>query len=750
MATQQFETVTLGIEGMTCSSCVAHVEKALTEIPGVSASVSLVTKSAQVVFPTSVAPAELVARVASTGYTATLPAESAHDPAHQHGDVSDSRAESARVPVRLIIAGALTIPVILLAMIPSLQFLGWQWVSLLFTTPVVLWCGWPFHRATFRALRHGLLTMDTLVTLGTGAAFGWSVYALFFGSAGMLGMHHSFDLVAWQSDPLSNLYLEVASGVTFFLLLGRYLEDRASASAHDALRELGSLAATTATRLIGDREEQIPATELAVADLFLVRPGETIPTDGIVRRGTASIDMSALTGESLPVRVDVGDAVVGATILLEGSLTVTATRVGANTRLAHVSALVTEAQLKKSSVQRLADRISSVFVPIVIALAVVTAAAWMIAGAPLSTGLTCAIAVLVIACPCALGLATPVAMLVATGRAAQLGIIISGPRAIEASGTLDTVVLDKTGTVTTGRMSVQRVHVATGTSVDDLVRRVAALERGSEHPIARAVRDYGASLGHGDTVPVENFRSVPGAGVDGTVESAHVFVGTEEWMRVNGLALQTAENAALERARSEGAIAVLAGWDERVRGVVVVADTVRPDSARAIRAFAGLGLRPILLTGDHETVARNVAAQVGITDVVAGATPESKFATLERLSAQGRRVAFIGDGVNDASALTQARLGIAMGSGTDVAIAASDITLLRATLGAGVDALALAQRTLSTIRANLFWALAYNVAAIPLAAFGLLNPMIAGAAMAFSSLFVVLNSLRLRRFRSLS
>lgn len=738
MAEHTTSTIVLGVEGMTCSSCVARVEKSLNELPGVHASVNLATKSAKVEFPSDTPETALVEQVTKLGYSATLPQSNHIASEHQHAGVG-----AVSLLERLIISVVLSVPVIVLAMVPAWQFDYWQWVSLLLATPVVFWCGYPFHRATFINLRHGTLTMDTLITMGTFAAYGWSLYALIFGEVGMVGMSHDMELFAWQADPTHNIYLEVAAGVTTFLLLGRYLEERSQRSAGAALRALGELKATEARVLREGIEELIPAESLQVGDVFIVRPGEIIPTDGVVLEGEAAVDESALTGESFPVDVAAESRVTGSTIVLDGQLIIRATEVGRNTRMSQLAALVEDAQLHKAAVQKLADRISAVFVPIVIAIALVTLVAWIVLGGGAAAGATAAIAVLVIACPCALGLATPVALLVGTGRAAQMGIIISGPDAIESSSHIDTIVLDKTGTVTTGIMSVSAVTFDSETDENIALAFLAAVEARSEHPIARAI------VRHADQprlLEVEQFRSTAGQGVRGVVSGHEVVAGTEAWMLSQNLSVGPEMHAALRTARSHGATAVLAGWDEQVRMVVEVSDTIKPDSAESITELGALGLDVLLLTGDHEDAAQSIASQVGISHVSAGASPEQKIAHIIELQNQGHRVAMVGDGVNDAAALAQADLGIAMGTGTDVAIAASDITLVRGTLTAAVDAIRVSRRTLRIIRGNLFWAFAYNVAAIPLAALGFLNPMLAGAAMAFSSLFVVLNSLRLRSF----
>jgi Cu+-exporting ATPase len=736
MTTDATSTVVLDIEGMTCSSCVARVEKSLTELPGVTAAVNLATNTARVEFPRAVTTDALLAQVSKIGYSAHLP--------QLH--TSDQPAESSAIRVRLYLAIALTAPLIAVAMVPAWQFMYWQWVSFALATPVVFYCGWPFHRATFINLRHGTLTMDTLITMGTLAAYTWSVYALVFGMAGMPGMRHGLELFAWQSDPTGNIYFEVAAGVTTFLLLGRFLEDRSKRTAGAALRALGQLKATEAVVLRGGVEQIIPAAQLRVGDEFIVRPGGIIATDGVVIAGRASVDESSLTGESMPVGVRLDAMVTGSTIVLDGQLTVRATQVGENTRMSQLARLVEDAQLHKAAVQRLADRISAIFVPIVIGLAALTFLGWFVAGQSVAAGFTAAVAVLVIACPCALGLATPVALMVGTGRAAQLGIIISGPDAIEASNKIDTVVLDKTGTVTSGAMSVTDVQLLSDADATDALRAIAAVESSSEHPLAQAIVRHVLTSSQDQLPAVTDFHSTAGFGVSGVVAQHTVFVGTERWLAQNHIELSVADLQIIAAQRASGASVILAGWDGKLHAAISIADTVRPDSREAVRQFTERGLNVVLLTGDHIDVARTVAAQVGITEVQGGITPEGKVAAVIELQRAGRRVAMIGDGVNDAAALAQADLGIAMGTGTDVAIAASDITLMRANLAAAVQAIQLSRHTLRTIHGNLFWAFAYNVAAIPLAALGFLNPMLAGAAMAFSSLFVVLNSLRLRRF----
>jgi Cu+-exporting ATPase len=612
---------------------------------------------------------------------------------------------------------------------------------------VVVYGGLPFHRAALTNLRHGAATMDTLISMGTLAAFGWSLWALFLGGAGIPGMTHPFRLSVERGAGTSALYLEVAAGVTVFLLAGRYVEARSKRRAGAALRALLDLGAKDVAVLRDGVETREPVDRLAVGDRFVVRPGEKIATDGTVDEGTSAVDASMVTGESVPVEVGPGDTVVGGTVNAGGRLIVTATRVGADTQLAQMARLVEQAQTGKAAVQRLADRISGVFVPIVIALAAATLGYWIGTGSGTTAAFTAAVAVLIIACPCALGLATPTALLVGTGRGAQLGILIKGPEVLESTKRADTVVLDKTGTVTTGRMTLVEVIPADGQDRTELTRLAGAVEAASEHPIAQAIARAAADA-VGTLPPVTGFANIEGLGVRGTVDGREVLVGRVRLLREAGLDIPPDLDDARTRAEEAGRTAILAGWDGRARGVLAVADVVKPTSARAIAALRDLGLTPVLLTGDNATVARAVAAEVGIDEVIAEVLPAEKVDVVKRLQDRGKVVAMIGDGVNDAAALAQADLGLAMGTGTDVAIEASDLTLVRGDLLAAVDAIRLSRRTLRTIKGNLFWAFAYNVAALPLAAAGLLNPMIAGAAMAFSSVFVVTNSLRLRRFRT--
>ncbi|MDQ3456533.1 MAG: copper-translocating P-type ATPase, partial [Actinomycetota bacterium] len=650
---------------------------------------------------------------------------------------------------RLLVSLVLTIPVIAMAMVPPLQFTYWQWLSLTLAAPVVLWGAYPFHKAAWANLRHGTSTMDTLISMGTLAALGWSLYALFFGTAGVPGMRHPFELTISRMDGAANIYLEAAAGVTTFILAGRYFEARSKRRAGAALRALLELGAKEVSVLRDGREERIGVDQLSTGDLFVVRPGEKIATDGVIADGSSAVDASMLTGESVPVEVGPGDTVAGATVNAGGRIVVRATRIGSDTQLAQMARLVEEAQNGKAEVQRLADRVSGIFVPIVIALAAATLGFWIGTGAGLAAGFTAAVAVLIIACPCALGLATPTALMVGTGRGAQLGILIKGPEVLESTRKIDTVVLDKTGTVTTGRMTLLEVIPAAGEDAEQVLRLAGALEDASEHPIAQAIA-VGAAQRTGTLPAVADFANVEGLGVQGLVDGHAVLVGRTRFLADWSLPLSTELAAAKAAAEADGKTAVAVGWDGRARGVLVVADAIKTTSAEAITQLRALGLTPVLLTGDNETVARTVAAQVGIDDVIAEVLPQDKVDVIKRLQGEGRTVAMVGDGVNDAAALAQADLGLAMGTGTDVAIEASDLTLVRGDLRAAADAIRLSRRTLGTIKGNLFWAFAYNVAALPLAAAGLLNPMLAGAAMAFSSVFVVTNSLRLRRFKALA
>ena len=746
------ERVELEITGMTCASCAARIQKKLNRVDGVTATVNYATERADVVHDPSVTTADLVAVVEKAGYGAFLPRAASTEASTPEGGTGEAESADAGarhladLRARLLTALVLSVPVVVLAMVPVLRFTYWQWASLTLAAPVVVYGGWPFHRAALVNLRHGAATMDTLVSLGTLAAFAWSVYALFLGTAGEPGMRETFALTAGGTDGSGQIYLEAAAGVTTFILAGRYFEARSKRRAGAALRALLELGAKDVSLLRDGRETRVPTDRLAVGDRFVVRPGEKIATDGEVVQGTSAVDASMITGESVPVEVAAGDAVVGGTVNAGGRLIVRAARVGADTRLAQMAKLVADAQNGKARVQRLADRISGVFVPVVIGLALLTLAGWLVFGGGPSAAFTAAVAVLIIACPCALGLATPMALMVGTGRGAWLGILIKGPEVLEATRDIDTVVLDKTGTITTGRMALAAVVPAAGVDEELALRLAGAVEAASEHPVARAVA-AGAAERVGPLPEVTGFGNAEGRGVAGTVGGRAVVVGRPALLAERGMPVDGELAAALEEAQARGETAVVAGWDGAARAVLTVADTVKPTSTDAVRRLRRLGLRPVLLTGDNATVAHTVAASVGIDEVIAEVMPEDKVATVRRLQDDGRVVAMVGDGVNDAAALARADLGLAMGTGTDAAIEAGDLTLVRGDLRAAADAIRLSRRTLATIKGNLFWAFAYNVAALPLAAAGLLNPMIAGAAMAFSSVFVVSNSQRLRRFR---
>lgn len=751
--------VELVIGGMTCASCANRIEKKLNKLDGVTATVNYATEKARVDFTGDVSPEALIATVEQAGYTAALPAPKKTET--DETPVAEDPTASLRT--RLIVSALLTVPVIAMAMIPALQFTNWQWLSLTLAAPVVIWGALPFHKAAWTNLKHGTATMDTLVSMGTLAAFGWSLFALFWGTAGTPGMKHPFELTIARMDGTGSIYLEAAAGVTTFILAGRYFEARSKRRAGAALkallelgakdvavlrpRTIGSGGARTALGAEERVETRIPVEQLVVGDEFIVRPGEKIATDGVITEGTSAVDASMLTGESVPVEVGVDDAVTGATVNVGGRLVVRATRIGADTQLAQMAQLVEDAQTGKAQAQRLADKISGIFVPIVIALAVATLGFWLGTGGSIAAAFTAGVAVLIIACPCALGLATPTALMVGTGRGAQLGILIKGPEVLESTRKVDTIVLDKTGTVTTGKMTLLDVITAEGELRSQVLELAGALEDSSEHPIAQAIAK-GARDEFGTLAPVEDFANVEGLGVQGVVDGHAVIVGRARLLADWSQPLDEKLETALAEAESAGKTAVAIGWDGKARGVLVVADAVKPTSAQAIAQFRELGLTPILLTGDNARAARAIGDEVGIAEVIAEVLPQDKVETVKRLQAEGKVVAMVGDGVNDAAALAQADLGLSMGTGTDVAIEASDLTLVRGDLRAAADAIRLSRRTLATIKGNLFWAFAYNVAAIPLAMAGLLNPMLAGAAMAFSSVFVVSNSLRLRRFKS--
>jgi P-type Cu+ transporter len=739
------DQIDLTIGGMTCASCAMRIEKRLNKLDGVVATVNYSTEKARVDSTGSIDPAALIAEVEKAGYTAHIPQDTSATSRSEPTENDPARS----LRVRLTVSAVLTVPVVAFAMIPALQFDYWQWLSLTLAAPVVVWGALPFHQAAWTNLRHGAATMDTLISIGTIAAFSWSLYALFFGTAGQTGMTHPFELTISRTDGSGNIYLEAAAGVTTFILAGRYFEARSKRQAGSALRALLALGAKDVTVIREGVETRIPIEDLFVGDIFVVRPGEKIATDGVIEEGTSAVDASMVTGESVPADVVAGDRVVGGTVNTSGRLRVKATRVGSMTQLAQMAKMVEDAQNGKAQAQRLADAISGVFVPIVIALAVGTLGFWLGNGAGITAAFTAAVAVLIIACPCALGLATPTALMVGTGRGAQLGILIKGPEVLESTKTIDTVVLDKTGTVTSGKMTLHEVIVADGEDRVTVLRIAGALENASEHPIANAIAEA-ARVETGELAPVEGFANTQGLGVQGVVEGRAVVAGRasflSDWSQHLGPTLGAAKSAA----EADGKTAVVVGWDGAVRGVLVVADTIKESSSEAVRQMRELGLRPVLLTGDNQPAARAVAAAVGIDEVYAEVLPQDKVDVIRKLQGQDRNVAMVGDGVNDAAALAQADLGLAMGTGTDAAIEAADLTLVRGDQRSVVDAIRLSRRTLRTIKGNLFWAFAYNVAALPLAAAGLLNPMLAGASMALSSVFVVSNSLRLRRFKPLT
>jgi Cu+-exporting ATPase len=726
--------VELAISGMTCASCANRIERKLSKLQGVTASVNFATEKAHVSYPETITTDDLLKTVEAAGYAAQLPAPP-RDVDHAPVETMDPLLQ------RLVVSTVLGVPVIAMAMIPALQFIDWQWASLTLAAPVVVWGAWPFHKAAWANLRHASTTMDTLISGGVLAAFAWSLFALFFGTAGMPGMTHPFELTIRRTDGTDNIYLEAAAGVTVFLLAGRWFEQRAKRRAGAALTALLELGAKDVTVVRDGVEGTVPIGRLRVGDRFVVRPGEKVATDGVVESGTSAIDASLLTGESVPVEVGPGDPVVGTTVNAGGRLVVRAEKIGADTQLAQLARLVEAAQTGKAQVQRLADRISGVFVPIVIVLSVATLVFWLAIGAGGTAAFTAAVAVLIIACPCALGLATPMALLVGTGRGAQLGIVIKGPEVLESTRRVDTIVLDKTGTVTTGTMTLVEV-----VGDAEVARLGGALEAASEHPVARAIA-AGSRERVGSLPEVEDFANVPGLGVQGSVDGHSVLVGRPPLLADWSQHLTPELQAAFDAAEATGRTAVVVGWDGEARGLFVVSDEVKPTSSEAVERLRALGLEPVLLTGDNRRAAETVARAVGIHEVVAGVLPEGKLENIRRLQAEGRTVAMVGDGVNDAAALAQADLGIAMGTGTDVAIEASDLTLVRGDLRVAADAIRLSRRTLAVIKGNLFWAFAYNIVGLPIAAAGLLNPMLAGGAMALSSVFVVSNSLRLRRFR---
>ncbi len=743
------QSVDLLVGGMTCASCATRIEKKLNRMPGVAATVNYATEKASVVMPDGTSVTDAIATIEATGYSAKLPEPAVQDNSGAQEPVERSD-EANSLRQRLIVSTILAVPVVALSMIPVLQFTNWQWLALTLAAPVAVWGAWPFHRAAWTNAKHGAATMDTLVSVGVFAALGWSLYALFFGMAGRAGMTMSFTFTVAPGAGTDEIYLEVASAVTVFLLAGRYFEARAKKQSGAALKALLELGAKEATIVLDGVETRVPIASLVVGDHFVVRPGEKIATDGEVVDGASAIDASMLTGEAVPVEVGPGDRVTGATLNVGGRLVVRALRVGADTELAQMGKLVEQAQAGKADVQRLADKVSAIFVPVVFGLALIALLGWLLVGAGATMAFTAAVATLIIACPCALGLATPTALLVGTGRGAQLGILIKGPQILESTRRVDTIVLDKTGTVTTGRMSLVSVVAVDTIDEQQLLGLAGAAEAGSEHPIAAAIVE-GARARIGSLPVPETFRSEQGLGVQAVVDGHLVQVGRPRWLAEHWqITIPDELASALVAFENSGRTAVAVAWDGEARGILAVSDTVKATSAAAVAHFRALGLRPILLTGDNERVAKAIAGEVGITDFTADVLPAEKADAIRALQKQGRVVAMVGDGVNDAVALATSDLGIAMGTGTDVAIEASDLTLVRADLLAAVDAIRLARRTLGTIKANLFWAFAYNIAAIPLAMLGLLNPLIAGAAMAFSSVFVVSNSLRLRRFRGVA
>lgn len=734
-------TTDLLVGGMTCAACVGRVEKKLGRLTGVSASVNLATGRARVSHPGTVSPQDLISVVEGAGYTAQLPpAEEADGAAPGSGSPGATGPDDAR---RLLITAALSLPVLVLSMVPALQFTNWQWLCFNLAAPVVGWSAGPFHQRALKGLRHATATMDTLVSLGVLASFAWSTYALFLGGAGQPGMRMPFSVLPGAGSGSAHLYLEATVSVPLFVLAGRYLEDRAKRGTGSALRALAELGAKDVELTTAERSRRIPVAELRVGQEFVVRPGEKVATDGVVTEGNSALDLALVTGESTPAEVGPGSAVVGAAVNVGGLLVVRATAVGADTQLARITRLVTDAQAGKARMQRLADAVAGVFVPAVVTVSCTVLGFWLGAGADGAAAVTAAVAVLVVACPCALGLAIPTAFLAATGRGAQLGVLIRGPEALERLHGIDTVVFDKTGTLTTGHMTLAETTVAEGASADEVLRLAGAVEYGSEHPIGRAVTTAARqAAGDGKLPPVTGFCAVPGSGVHGDVDGHRVAVGRPG----SRSTLPKALEEALDRAEAAARTAVVVEVDDRPAAVLAVGDTLRPAAYAAVRHLRALGIEPILVTGDSPVAARAVARQVGIDEVHAAVTPEGKAGIVAGLQADGCRVAVIGDGVNDAAALARADLGIAMGGGTDAAIGAADITLVREDMQAVVAAVRLTRRTLTTIRANLVWAFGYNVVTVPLAATGWLNPMFAALAMSCSSVLVVVNSLRLRTY----
>ncbi|WP_374064039.1 heavy metal translocating P-type ATPase [Corynebacterium belfantii] len=741
--------IDFGVTGMTCTSCSARVERKLNKVAGVEATVNYATETASVRYdPASTTPTQLIDVIRGAGYdafevTESEPATSLDD-APATADPSDTARDrhAEELKTRLVYSAVLALPVFLMSMFGQLQFNNWQWLAFALASPVYFWGGWPFHRATLRNLRHGSFTMDTLISLGTSAAYLWSVWALFIGNAGDPAMRMHMSFTAHAHGGVDEIYLESAAMVIVFLLLGRWFETRAKGRSGEALRSLLNLGAKDAAVIRDNREVRIPIQSLQVGDVFVVRPGEKIATDGVVVEGTSAVDQSMITGESVPVEVSQGSHVTGATMNTSGRLLVTAQRVGADTTLAAMGRLVAEAQSNKAPVQKLVDKISQIFVPAVIVISLITLAVHLATGSATADAFAAAVAVLIIACPCALGLATPTALLVGTGRGAQMGLVIKGPEVLEQARNIDTVVLDKTGTITTGDMQVRKVHALSDWQEQDVLRLAGAVEHASEHPIARAITAAAVAQTRTGTLPkVTDFKNQAGHSVAGTVEDHRVWVGRPS----DGEATQQ-----VKAAENEGATCVVVRIDDHLAGVISVRDTVKEHARLSVEKLTAMGLTPVLLTGDNAGAAAAVAREVGIPAdrVISGVLPENKVQTVEQLQREGRVVAMVGDGVNDAAALTQADLGLAMGAGTDVAIEASDITIMNNDPRSIANAINLSRRSLRTIKGNLFWAFAYNVILIPVAALGLLNPMFAGAAMALSSVFVVTNSLRLRSVRS--